>query len=312
MAMQCKQPFETGRSVAIEFAIACGDVDPRGLSYAPIGAMRGKTVTFGGDTGDTTTDSTVGDFRETGMLFKTFEFSGDGLQRRDDGIQFNQTQLKMFWINTSQPMAWFRFTMPDITVYAYMLINGLTLEFPYDDYMSYSIDLSATASDFGVIAEPTPVAVTVVNVTPATASIVVSGNTQLVGQTVPGGGFIEWASSNEGVATVSASGLVVGVGTGTATITATSGGVTGSAEITVAAVTAVAVDPVAVIVAVDGEQQLTVTTTPAGGSVTYLSDAPNIATVSPTGLVTGVAVGETDVTVTSAGVSETVAVEVTA
>ena len=310
--MKCKQPFETGRSVAVEFAIACGDVNPRALSYAPIGAMRGKTVTFGGDTGDTTTDSTVGDFRETGMLFKTFEFSGDGLQRRDDGIQFNQTQLKMFWIQTSQPMAWFRFTMPDITVYAYMLINGMTLEFPYDDYMSYSIDLSATASDFGVIAEPTPVAVTAVNVTPATASLVVTGNTQLVGQTVPGGGFITWASSDEGVAVVSASGLVVGVSAGTATITATSGGVTGTTTVTVEAVTAVTVDPATVSVAVGFDQQLTVTTTPAGGAVSYVSDTPSVATVSPTGLVTGVTVGEAEITVTSAGVSETVPVEVTA
>lgn len=312
MAAKCKQPFETGRAVAIEFAIACGDVNPKTLAYAPIGAMRGKTVTFGGDTGDTTTDSTVGDFRETGMLFKTFEFSGDGLQRRDDGLQFNQTQLKMYWINTSQPMAWFRFTMPDITVYAYMLINGITLEFPYDDYMSYSIDLSATASDFGVIAEPTPTPVTSVNVTPAAGTLPVSGNLQLSATTVPGGGYVEWDSSNEAVATVSASGLVVGVGPGTATISATSGGVIGTAEVTVEAITAVEVDPDTVSIEVDATQQLNVTTTPEGGAVTYVSAAPNVATVSPTGLVTGVTVGETEITVSSGGVSEEVPVEVTA
>lgn len=312
MAATCKQPFETGKAVAIEFAIACGDVDPLLLSFAPIGAMRGKTVTFGGDTGDTTTDSTVGDFRETGMLFKTFEFSGDGLQRRDDGIEFNQTQLKMFWINTSQPMAWFRFTMPDITVYAYMLISGMTLEFPYDDYMSYSIDLAATASDFGVIAVPTPMAVTAVDVTPATASIPETGVIQLTAQTTPGGGYISWDSSDDSLATVSASGLVTGVAPGVATIRAHSGGLQGTAEVTVAAVTDVAVAPNPLELAVDETQQLTVTTTPAGAQASYSVQDPGIVEVGPTGLATAVGIGTTSIVVTSGTVTEVVPVTVTA
>jgi len=48
------------------------------------------------------------------------------------------------------------------------------------------------------------------------------------------GPSVDWSSSNPAVATVTSAGLVVGVGPGSATITGTSGGKTGTAEVTVA------------------------------------------------------------------------------
>ena len=67
----------------------------------------------------------------------------------------------------------------------------------------------------------------------ATASVVVSGTTQLVAFTAPGSGTVSWASSNTGKATVNSSGLVTGVASGSATVTATCNGLTASCAVTV-------------------------------------------------------------------------------
>jgi uncharacterized protein YjdB len=78
----------------------------------------------------------------------------------------------------------------------------------------------------------------------------------------------------------------------------------------------IAVAPATVSIAVAGTQQLTVTPTPgdASSAVTYTSSDPTKATVSSSGLVTGVAAGTSTITITSVldgGVTDTVAVTVT-
>ena len=83
---------------------------------------------------------------------------------------------------------------------------------------------------------------TTVTVSPAAAEVAALGGTvQLSAEVrdqngeVMAGATVTWASSDEAVATVSASGLVTGVAIGSATITATAGSATGSATVTVVA-----------------------------------------------------------------------------
>src|SRR2546425_57199 len=89
--------------------------------------------------------------------------------------------------------------------------------------------------------DPPPVPVASITVSPATASVAVGQAVQLVATPkdasgIPlGGRVVTWATSNAGGATVSGSGLVSGVAVGAVTITATSGGVQGTAAITVTA-----------------------------------------------------------------------------
>jgi WD40 repeat protein len=78
-----------------------------------------------------------------------------------------------------------------------------------------------------------------VDVTPASASVLVGGTVQLTataqdaeGEPLSGRTFT-WATDAPAVATVSAAGLVTGMGEGAATITATSEGKSGSASVTV-------------------------------------------------------------------------------
>ena len=88
---------------------------------------------------------------------------------------------------------------------------------------------------------PEPARPTTVTVSPATAELTALGETvQLTAEVrdqnarVMAGATVTWTSSANSVATVDASGLVVGVAEGTATIRASAGSAQGTAEITVA------------------------------------------------------------------------------
>ena len=122
---------------------------------------------------------------------------------------------------------------------------------------------------------------------------------------------VTWESSDITVATVSNAGLVTGVAPGAATITAASEGTDGSAAVavTVIPVAAVAVWPPSSSIAVGLTLQLTATPTDQAGNplpgrlVTWASGNPSVATVSPSGLATGVAQGSATIIATSEGKS---------
>src|SRR2546428_760184 len=152
-------------------------------------------------------------------------------------------------------------------------------------------------------------------VSPASANMSVGGTTQLsatpkdAAGNVLAGRLVTWTSSSSAIATVSAGGLVSGAAVGSATITATSEGQSASATITVATVpvAAVAMSPATAAVLVGATVQFTATLLDAAGnvlsgrSVTWASTGPAVATVSSTGLVTGVAPGAVTITATSEG-----------
>src|SRR6266576_2954436 len=171
----------------------------------------------------------------------------------------------------------------------------------------------------------TTVPVASVTVSPATASVAVGQTLQLTATpkdstgTALTGRSVTWVSSNPGVATVSSNGLVTSGAVGTATITATSEGKAGSAAVTVTPVpvASVAVSPATASIRVAQTVQLTATPkdsaggTLAGRTVTWRSSDTTVATVSPGGLVTGLAPGSASITATSEGKSSTAAITVT-
>jgi outer membrane protein OmpA-like peptidoglycan-associated protein len=132
------------------------------------------------------------------------------------------------------------------------------------------------------------------------------------------GKVFRWTSSNPAVATVSATGLVTAVGDGHATISAASGGVTGTASVTVAQTAAsVAVTPAsATLEALGATQQLSASARDAnnnafpGAVFTWTSGDGAVASVSPSGMVTAVGNGTARITATSGGRSATATVTV--
>ena len=182
---------------------------------------------------------------------------------------------------------------------------------------------SATAV---VTATAVPVAQVAVLPTSATASV--ASTVQFVAipldstGTALGGRVITWASSNSSVASVDGSGLATSVTAGSATITATSEGHSGSAALTVSAVTlpvaTVTVSPASASVTAGQTVQLTATPKDANGNtltgrtINWTSSNTSVATVSSSGLVSGVVAGLATITATAEGKSGTSAITVTA
>ncbi len=129
---------------------------------------------------------------------------------------------------------------------------------------------------------------------------------------------ITWTSSNAAVATVNQSGLVTAAGYGSAVITATSGTAAGTVTIQVSAnaVRSVTVTAPQPTLQPTQTTQLVVTLKDSAGTsltgriATYSSATPTVATVTATGLVTGIAKGSTVITVTSEGVVAVVTITV--
>lgn len=185
------------------------------------------------------------------------------------------------------------------------------------------LGLAACGGDGGSVIDP-PSTVALVTVAPATVSLKAGDTEQLVATprssngTALSGHTITWTSSKESVATVSPSGLVTAVDTGTATITATTEGKSGQATVTVGPpVGLVQVTPATASLAVGATVQLQATPRSASGvalpgrEVTWSSTDNNVATVSTTGRVTAVALGEATIKATSEGVEGTATITVT-
>jgi uncharacterized protein YjdB len=173
-----------------------------------------------------------------------------------------------------------------------------------------------------VTVTPTPVASVVVS--PSSPSIVVGRSATLTAQALSASGqplsgrVVFWSSSVPSVADVSSSGSVTGLNVGTAVVFASIDGVLGWANVTVISVpvASVTVSPSTSSVAIGQTTQLTATLTDASGNtlsgrvVTWSSSQTSIATVSGSGLVTGVSGGTATITATSEGQVGTATVDV--
>ena len=180
----------------------------------------------------------------------------------------------------------------------------------------------STAASVTVTGCPLPVAS--VSVTPATATIGVGQTAQYAAITRDafgnplGGRTVTWSSSNPGVATVNGAGQATGVAVGAATLTATSEGKSGTAAILVTnvPVASVAVSPASASVQVGQTVQLAATPRDANGNplsgraVSWASSNTAVATVSGSGLVTGVRAGTATITATSEGQGGTATITV--
>lgn len=176
---------------------------------------------------------------------------------------------------------------------------------------SASITVAAVAIG-GVSVSPTAVSLTVGQTTQLSAAV-----TDVNGQVVRDRD-VRWTSSNEGVATVSSSGLAIGLAVGSATITASVDGRSASVGVTVSPIPvgAVVVSPSPAQLIVGQSVALSVQITDASGRIVdrakaFASDAPGIATVDQQGLVRAVAPGTTTVRVSSEGQVGTTTIVVT-
>jgi uncharacterized protein YjdB len=159
-----------------------------------------------------------------------------------------------------------------------------------------------------------PVPVASVVVTPAAPNVNVGQSVQLTatpysstGQPLTGR-TVTWTTSASTIATVSSSGLVLGVTAGTAVITATIEGKTGTANVSVQVqVSSITISPSSATVNVAWTTTLVATARNSSGQAisgvqfTWSSSNTSVATVSSAGLVTGVAPGSATISASAGG-----------
>jgi hypothetical protein len=173
---------------------------------------------------------------------------------------------------------------------------------------------------------PPPPTVASVVVTPDATTLVSLGETvQLTasaqdasGNAISGKTFT-WSSSDDGLATVSSSGLVTAVANGSVTITATTDGVNGTAamEVDQVAVSVVIAPSTATLISLGETVQLTASAQDASGNAasgktfTWSSSDETVMTVGSSGLVTAAGPnGSATITATTDGVNGTAMVDV--
>ncbi len=124
---------------------------------------------------------------------------------------------------------------------------------------------------------------------------------------VPGGGTGSWSSSNSSIASVTSAGVVTGISAGTCNIIYT---ITGGCGGKVSAQRSVTVSPNATVASVTGTSPLCLGATfvytatgivLSGGTGSWSSSDPSIATVNTTGLVTAVSAGTCNIAYTITG-----------
>ena len=166
------------------------------------------------------------------------------------------------------------------------------------------------------------VIVTSIAVTPRVTDLRVGATQQLAAQPLdakgaPVSGSVVWSSSDPTVASVSSSGLVTALKAGSTSVFASVGNVSGFAAIvTIVPVSTIVLTPLTGVLPPGQTVLLSVATNDASGNplvgrpITFTSSAPTVATVSATGLLTGVVNGTTTITATSEGKSAQVTVTV--
>ncbi len=173
---------------------------------------------------------------------------------------------------------------------------------------------------------PAPTVPATVNVTADSTSITAGRTLQLRAQALTAanvvmeGQVFTWQSNANGVATVSASGLVTAVAPGSATFTATTGSVSGTYTLTVkpVPVASLAIVPAADSLQVASSRQLNAEVRAADGTlltgrtITWSTSDATVLSVTPAGLAAGVAAGQVQVTATSEGKTATATIKVLA
>ncbi|MBL3658428.1 glycoside hydrolase family 44 protein [Fulvivirga sediminis] len=164
---------------------------------------------------------------------------------------------------------------------------------------------------FILTSDGSSVPVASVSVSPETATIGIGGSVELTAEVSPADASnksVTWSSTDESIAAVNSAGLVSAVAEGSAYIIATTvdGNFQDSSYVTVTnetiPVTGVSITIASTSIEVGGSTQATATVSPADAtdtSVTWSSSDESIATVSPNGLITGIAEGSAIITVTT-------------
>ncbi|MCK1065080.1 Ig-like domain-containing protein [Pluralibacter gergoviae] len=235
-----------GKVAVLRMAFGCPDTVPALSEWKRLGAMTTKGIDYSMNTVNSEADDAKG-LVENLVNNMDFTISGEGEFRKSDkDNEIGAWRLSKYIFDEvqagRQPTVWVRFDFAGENagtyLMGYMNTTSWSGDFGTSDISTFSGEWKVYDADTVVFEVADAIAVTGVEVTPATVSLVVGASQQLSGSVLPVDATnkaLSWSSSDEEIATVTDNGLVKAIAAGSATITATTsdGSFTDTSAITV-------------------------------------------------------------------------------
>lgn len=234
--------------------------------------------------------------------------SGVSLNKNSTGIYINSTEQLTATVlpvdATNQNVTWSSGNANIITVSANGLIKGITAG---NSTVTVTTEDGNYHSECEVTVLNRPVSG--VNINKTSLTLFINGTESLTAEILPSNATnknVTWSSSNPGAVTVTSNGFVKGIALGNAAISVTTedGGFLKECVVSVTEipVSSVSLNKNSSSIYINSTEQLTATVLPSGAAnknVTWSSSNESVATVSTSGLVTGISAGFSNIRVTT-------------
>lgn len=159
MALQnCGSGDYAGKSVPLEYAIACGDVDPATLSFLPLGALTVKSFEAAMETTQTRTDTDAGGYASTLVTGANFSVSASGKCKKDDANHLALVQAYFENAAGDGLRLYVRLTFPDLTFRPFCVMSSYSRTGDTTDFVTFDLQFDITESEYNA---------SMVSVTPA-------------------------------------------------------------------------------------------------------------------------------------------------
>lgn len=149
MALQnCGSGDYAGKTVPLEYAIACGDVDPSTLTFQRLGALTVKSFEAAMETTQTRTDTDAGGYASTLVTGANFSVSGSGKCKKDDAE--HKALAKAYFENAAGDglRLFVRLTFPDLTFTPFCVMSSYSRTGDTTDFVTFDVQFDITESSY--------------------------------------------------------------------------------------------------------------------------------------------------------------------
>lgn len=141
-----------GSVVPLEFAVACGDIDPSTLTFQRLGSLTVKSFDAAAETVGTITDTSSGGFSDTITTGATFSVSGDGIAKKggtdwDGHIALAQQYFENLAARVTTN-CFIRMTFPDLTFTVFVAMTTYSRNADTGSEVTFSVAFEASESTY--------------------------------------------------------------------------------------------------------------------------------------------------------------------
>lgn len=149
MAVQnCGSGDYAGKTVPLEFAIACGNIDPSTLTFLRLGALTVKSFEASMETTSTRTDTDAGGYASTLVTGANFSVSGSGKCKKDDPNHLALVQAYFENAAGDGLRLYVRLAFPDLTFRPFCVMSSYSRTGDTTDFVTFDVQFEITESEY--------------------------------------------------------------------------------------------------------------------------------------------------------------------